>query len=65
MSCDGLEEALRRSLDAERAWITGPQRVIARVLELARQTGTLPVLYCRTADEILGCDESGISQAAW
>ena len=55
-----VKDALRDRLDKERNKSLDQKRLVQRVMELARQASSYPVLDGRSADEILGYDELGV-----
>ncbi len=56
---DVVTEALRRSLDEE-SRVSEPELLLAQVEEIQRFVADLPDRDCRSPDEILGYDESGL-----
>ena len=54
-----VTEALRRSLDEE-SRTSDPDLLLAQVEEIRRFVADLPDRDCRSPDEILGYDESGL-----
>ena len=55
-----VKDALRDRLNREKAHSSDQQRLVQRVLELAKRASSRPVLDPRSADEILDYDELGI-----
>ena len=56
---DAVTAALRAELERERRRLR-PRPVADRLLEIARRYAALPTLDERSADEILGYDETGL-----
>jgi antitoxin VapB len=59
---EAVKISLRESITRQRAPQTDTARVVERVMRVADRIATRPVLDARTADEILGYNESGIPE---
>jgi antitoxin VapB len=58
-----VKDALRDRLNREKAQSLNQERLIQRVLELAKRASSRPVLDPRSAEEILGYDEFGVPRS--
>jgi antitoxin VapB len=58
-----VKDALRDRLHREKAQSLNQERLIQRVLGIAKRASSRPVLDSRSAEEILGYDEFGVPRS--
>ena len=58
-----VKDALRDRLNREKSQSLNQERLVQRVMELAKRASSRPILDPRSAEEILGYDEFGVPRS--